>query len=109
DAVKLSDHVAVMRNGVIEQIGAPRSIYERPRNQFVAGFLGASNFLDGSVIATNGVDKALASAAGPVPADVAALALGSQVRIAIRPERVRVIGAGSQGLPARIRDIVYRG
>jgi spermidine/putrescine ABC transporter ATP-binding subunit len=109
EALTLSDQVAVMRNGVIEQIGAPRAIYERPRNQFVAGFLGASNFVDGTVIAANGRGKAVASAAGPVPAAVDTLAIGSQVRLAIRPERVRVIDATGEGVPARIRDIVYRG
>jgi ABC-type Fe3+/spermidine/putrescine transport system ATPase subunit len=109
EALTLSDQVAVMRNGVIEQIGAPRAIYERPRNQFVAGFLGASNFIDGTVSAAPHSGKTVSSAAGPVPAAVDDIAIGRAVRIAIRPERVRVTGAGRDGLAARIRDIVYRG
>jgi putative spermidine/putrescine transport system ATP-binding protein/spermidine/putrescine transport system ATP-binding protein len=109
EALTLSDRVAVMRNGVIEQMGAPRDIYERPRNEFVAGFLGASNFLDGIVVAGNGTQAMVETAAGRVPAAVDALAAGSEVRIAIRPERVRVRDAADAGVPARIHDIVYRG
>src|SRR5215467_5242561 len=49
EALTLSDRVAVMRDGRLEQVGAPREIYERPASEFVAGFLGASNFFDGRV------------------------------------------------------------
>src|SRR5690606_19388952 len=54
EALTMSDYVAVMRDGEIEQMGAPREIYERPRTKFVAGFLGASNFLDGQLVTTEG-------------------------------------------------------
>ena len=57
EALTLSDRVAVMRGGVIEQVGAPREIYDRPVSEFVAGFLGASNFLDGSVVARERRDR----------------------------------------------------
>jgi len=108
EALTLSDCVAVMRNGVIEQIGAPRDIYDRPRNAFVASFLGASNFIDGVVV---GRDAALIVVETPaarvcVPGDKAT---GERVRIAVRPERLRMERDGAHGLPARIRDIVYRG
>ncbi len=109
EALTLSDRVAVMRNGVIEQSGAPREIYERPRNEFVAAFLGASNFIDGTVVAREGAAAVVETAAGRVPAASANTAIGSTVRIAIRPERVRVDGRGGDGVPARVRDIVYRG
>jgi putative spermidine/putrescine transport system ATP-binding protein/spermidine/putrescine transport system ATP-binding protein len=108
EALTLSDRVAVMRNGVIEQIGAPREIYDRPRNEFVAGFLGASNFLDGSVVSR---EDGLALV--EMPGGRARLATGSpvgtRVRIAIRPERMRIVQPDRAGVPARIRDIVYRG
>jgi putative spermidine/putrescine transport system ATP-binding protein/spermidine/putrescine transport system ATP-binding protein len=57
EALTLSDRVAVMRGGVIEQIGAPREIYDRPVSEFVAGFLGASNFLDGQRRRARGCDR----------------------------------------------------
>jgi putative spermidine/putrescine transport system ATP-binding protein/spermidine/putrescine transport system ATP-binding protein len=109
EALTLSDRVAVMRGGVIEQIGAPREIYDRPRSEFVAGFLGASNFLDGMVVARNAETAVVETPAGRVPVMVEAAAVGDKVRIAIRPERVRLTDAQGDGLPARIRNIVYRG
>ena len=109
EALTLSDRVAVMRNGAIEQIGAPREIYERPRSEFVAGFLGASNFLDGTVLAHDHAGAIVETAAGRIRAIVENADIGSKVRIAVRPERVRIGSAATDGLPARIRDIVYRG
>jgi putative spermidine/putrescine transport system ATP-binding protein/spermidine/putrescine transport system ATP-binding protein len=108
EALTLSDLVAVMRNGVIEQAGAPRDIYDRPRNEFVAGFLGASNFVDGVVVGRDGADAVVETRAGRVPLRSDALA-GTRVRMAIRPERVRLARVDGPGLPARVRDIVYRG
>jgi len=96
EALTLSDRVAVMRNGVIEQTGAPREIYDRPVSEFVAGFLGASNFLDGRVLSRDGGIAVVETA-------------GGAVRVAVRPERVRMNRPGGEGLPARLRSIVYRG
>jgi putative spermidine/putrescine transport system ATP-binding protein/spermidine/putrescine transport system ATP-binding protein len=109
EALTLSDRIAVMRGGVIEQVGAPREIYDRPRSEFVAGFLGAANFLDGRVVARNAGTAVVETSAGQVPVRVGAAAIGDEVRIAIRPERVRLDRVQGDGLPARIRDIVYRG
>src|SRR5205085_4463511 len=49
EAMTMSDRLAVMRHGRIEQIGPPEEVYERPSTEFVAGFLGASNLLEGHV------------------------------------------------------------
>ncbi len=108
EALTLSDRVAVMRNGVIEQIGAPREIYDRPRNAFVASFLGASNFIDGVVVAREAASIVVETPGTriSVPGDKAA---GERVRIAVRPERLRMARTDAHGLPATIRDIVYRG
>ena len=108
EALTLSDNVAVMRNGVIEQIGAPREIYDRPRSEFVAGFLGASNFVDGVIVAREDGAAVVETGAGRLSLR-ADSAVGERVRIAIRPERLRMGRADGHGLPARIRDIVYRG
>ena len=53
EALALSHEIAVMSEGRIVQVGSPREIYERPRNQFVADFVGTTNFLEGSVIAAD--------------------------------------------------------
>ena len=109
EALTLSDRVAVMRNGVIEQIGAPREIYDRPRTEFVASFLGASNFLDGKVIGVEGGVAVVETAGGRVRVASDALGGSDSVRLAVRPERVRMNPAGGDGISARVRDIVYRG
>jgi spermidine/putrescine ABC transporter ATP-binding subunit len=109
EALTLSDRVAVMRNGVIEQIGAPRDIYDRPATEFVAGFLGASNFLDGSIVSQVGGTAVVETAAGQIRVAASSSPVGSRVRVAVRPERVHMGGAGADGIAATIRDIVYRG
>lgn len=50
----MSNRVAVMRDGKIEQIGHPREVYERPQSRFVADFIGTSNFLDGTIVSRDG-------------------------------------------------------
>ena len=49
EAMTMSDRLAVMRHGKIEQLGPPEDVYENPATEFVAGFLGASNMLDGEL------------------------------------------------------------
>jgi putative spermidine/putrescine transport system ATP-binding protein/spermidine/putrescine transport system ATP-binding protein len=111
EALTLSDRVAVMRNGAIEQVGAPREIYDRPLNEFVAGFLGASNFLDGSVVSHDDEIVLVETAGGHVRVRAVkdSAAIGTKVRLAVRPERVRMNRPDGEGLAARVRDIVYRG
>jgi len=109
EALTMSDQIAVMRDGVIEQIGAPRDIYERPATDFVATFLGASNLIDATVIGTEENNALAESTFGrfPVPGSHAT---GARLRLAIRPERVRITrGATSEGAAATVRDVIYRG
>jgi spermidine/putrescine ABC transporter ATP-binding subunit len=105
EALTLSDQVAVMRDGVIEQLGPPRALYERPTTEFVAGFLGASNFFDATV-----VERGVVEIAGQRAAVEGDHPIGALLRLAIRPEKIALnrVPAG-EGLRARIREIVYRG
>jgi ABC-type Fe3+/spermidine/putrescine transport system ATPase subunit len=105
----LSDRVAVMRNGTIEQVGAPREIYDRPVSEFVAGFLGASNFLDGTVVSREAGIAQVETACGRVSVVTDSATVGARVRLAVRPERIRMNASQGEGVSARIRDIVYRG
>ncbi len=99
EAFTLSDRIMLMNRGVIEQTGTPEEIYRRPRTQFVAEFIGISNFFDAVV--------AEASAAGPVfrlgPFTVrgdagGSLKGGGRVRLAVRPDRLR-LGELKNGTP----------
>jgi spermidine/putrescine transport system ATP-binding protein len=92
EAMTMSNRLAVMRHGKIEQIGAPEYVYENPATEFVAGFLGASNLLDGEVKDASGdLATVLLSEGGTVavPSDRID-GQGSQVKLGVRPEKIRV-------------------
>ena len=91
EAMTMSDRIAVMRHGRIEQLGAPEELYERPRTDFVAGFLGVSNLLDGEVTGRSGQHADVRLTDGRIVRVLAAAINGAtQVRIGIRPEKLRV-------------------
>jgi spermidine/putrescine ABC transporter ATP-binding subunit len=113
EALTMSDYVAVMREGRIEQIGPPRDIYERPRTRFVAGFLGASNFLSATVVATEG-DRIVVDLGGSrvgvkgSKADLNGIGDG-KLTLAVRPERITIVTPGAGRLRGTVADVVYRG
>ena len=108
EALGLSDRIAVMQGGRIEQLGAPREVYERPATRFVADFIGASTMLRGRAVSGE-----LVTVAGGVTLRVAAgraLTRGAEVELAIRPERVRLAReAGDNVVEAEIDALVYQG
>ena len=114
EAMTMADRVAVMRNGVLQQIAPPQELYERPVNLFVADFIGSPpmNFLRGSVGSRNGgaafVYGAGEEEAFPLPTDLPGeLQAGRQVIVGIRPESVS-IAAGADDrltLPARVTRV----
>ena len=92
EAMTMSDRIAVMRHGRIEQIGAPEDIYEKPATEFVAGFLGASNLLDGEVKDSDGSEVTVLLSSGEViavPADRLD-APNQKVKVGVRPEKIRL-------------------
>jgi len=104
EAMVVSDRLAVMRDGLVEQVGEPREVYSRPRNQFVAEFLGAANIIparrDGGRVVTNLGPFALSRAPQ-----------WEEGRLAIRPERI-VLGDGGDENWVRameVREAIYRG
>jgi iron(III) transport system ATP-binding protein len=89
EALAMSDTVAVMRDGVIEQIGRPREIYDRPASKFVADFIGISNFIDGIVIGQESSLYEVRTDHGSLFApSLVAPPQGSRVSVAIRPEHI---------------------
>jgi len=96
----------VMNAGRIEQLGGPRELYERPRTAFVAGFLGVSNLLEGVVAGAGAVRLDGAGevrVAAPLPAE------GSRVSIGVRPEKLRLDGAGGNTLTGTVTERAYIG
>src|ERR1044071_5746064 len=93
EALALSHSIAVMNRGRIQQTGAPREIYERPANQFVADFIGTTNFLRATVDAADGVPGFHRVASEVVELVVRAgdaLEPGAKVVISVRPEDIRL-------------------
>ena len=111
EALTLSDRVAIMNGGKIEQMGTPRELYERPATDFVANFLGVSNIFDGRVAGRdegNGL-VAVGSIQVRVPWETG-LEVGGPIRVAVRPEKIRLGPRDEEGgLPARVRHVVYLG
>ena len=104
EALAISDRIAVMYDGVIQQIGTPQHIYQRPANEFVSGFIGLSNFIDASY--QNGtVDF---GSFYRVPIQLCNEA-GSEVRAAIRPEEFTIRPKSETGIPATINSSVFLG
>ena len=88
EALSMSDRVAVMSNGVIEQLDEPRAIYDRPLTPFVADFIGDMNFVDGDVVEAGDGGFAVDAGAGVVIRGRGDAQRGKRVRIGIRPERM---------------------
>jgi spermidine/putrescine transport system ATP-binding protein len=101
EALTMSDRIAVMNHGRVEQVDVPEEIYERPTTTFVAGFIGVSNLMPGSVAAPGMVKLD----SGPeVAANTGSLGAGEGCAAVVRPEKLRVelaeeSGAAADGSP----------
>ena len=115
EAMTLADRIVVMRNGRVEQVGAPMDVYRDPDNTFVAGFIGSPriNLLDGRVeavergFATVSVDGLIGNTVRvPLHADVQPR---SAIKLGIRPEHMLVDGSGECAIAARIEFVEQLG
>ena len=115
EAMALSDRIAVMHEGAIMQVGAPRAVYARPVNKVVADFMGLVNLISARVVRTGDEDGLVAiggehrvSAAVP-PGAIA----GEMVQLAIRPENLRLVptasGDGSGSVPGEVAEVTFLG
>jgi spermidine/putrescine transport system ATP-binding protein len=105
EAMTMADTIAVMNAGKIEQLGTPTELYETPRSAFVAGFLGVSNLLQGTV---EGGDAVRLDDGTVVRVPTAAGRTGA-VAIGIRPEKVRLGGQEENQLAGEVRESAYIG
>jgi spermidine/putrescine transport system ATP-binding protein len=126
EALTMSDRIAVMNDGVIEQLGPPRQVYERPATAFVAGFIGTSNVLSGTVARTDGETAVIepgpgerilvpwpGGRSGSVGRGKPASAAGGTVELTVRPEKI-AIGLHPPGgevcaLRGTVTEVVYLG
>jgi spermidine/putrescine transport system ATP-binding protein len=117
EAMTISDRIAVMNSGRIEQLGPPEEVYERPATVFVAEFLGASNLLEGVCRGTH-VDWDSVELDGGASIRVPAAPdrqVGDRLRVGVRPEKINVVPAGDalsaahNVVPATLRSAVFAG
>ena len=112
EALTMSDRIAVMSNGRVEQAASPRTIYEEPETVFVADFLGVSNLLPAEAIGPDGAacmvrvgDRTLRAQQGTIDAR-------GEVKVMIRPERIGIephASAGEQRMPGIVERSVFLG
>jgi len=106
EALALADRIAVMRAGKIEQIGSPPEIYERPASRFVAGFVGATNMIEGFVARDDG--GWFVTPFGRLKRADCALRDGARAALSLRPEQI-VVARDGEGVPGVVEDIAFRG
>jgi spermidine/putrescine transport system ATP-binding protein len=115
EALTMSDRIGVMNGGRLLQVGTPEEIYDRPAGEFVADFIGETNFLPGTVVAARDqlVEVELSDGRRLHAVGNGGLHAGQTVTLAIRPERMLFsLGAlqpGWNGLPGVVEDVVYTG
>jgi spermidine/putrescine transport system ATP-binding protein len=116
EALTMSDRIAVMSEGRVEQVGTPEEIYHSPTTVFVAGFIGTANLLPGTVESVRG-DRAVVHLAGgrraEVPTGLAHFDRGSAAMVMIRPERLRLSAGEPVGqanaLPVTLLEMIFQG
>jgi putative spermidine/putrescine transport system ATP-binding protein len=113
EALTMSDRIAVLNAGKIEQLGTPQEIYDTPRTRFVAQFIGETNLIEASVL---GIDSgkatvALADGISVLVEAVPGIAVGQKVLVSLRPERIKLGNEpkGRNALHMTIADCVYHG
>ncbi len=115
EALTMSDRIAIMNEGWVEQIGRPEEIYHRPETVFVAGFIGQANLWRTTVDSSGGADADVMLGARRITAPVSGRSVrsGDPVTFMVRPERVRVSveepGNGHQAIQCSVVDLVFQG
>jgi spermidine/putrescine transport system ATP-binding protein len=115
EALTMSDRIAVMTQGRIEQLGTPGEIYERPASVFVAGFIGSANLLPATVASVDGDQVVVATQAGVTVRGSSGgrrFEVGGPATVMVRPERID-IGTGAapsaDALRARVTESIFQG
>ncbi|HLT00860.1 MAG TPA: ABC transporter ATP-binding protein [Geminicoccaceae bacterium] len=113
EALTMSNRIAVLNHGVVQQVATPQDLYERPENAFVAQFIGENNRLLGTVREVNGRTCVVAVDGGEVRALAVNIdGVGSRSTLSLRPERV-LIDPSPGGCPnrfeARVEELIYHG
>ncbi|MBX2824582.1 MAG: ABC transporter ATP-binding protein [Gammaproteobacteria bacterium] len=110
EAMSMSDRIAVMSQGRLQQLDAPQTLYERPRNRFVASFIGDVNLIDATVVAVEG--DTLVCRHGEQQISIrhsGKKSVGDAVSVAIRPEKLNLCAPAEGTLTGKVVDRMYLG
>ena len=107
----VSDRIAVMSDGILQQVGTPKEIYEHPATRFVASFIGETNLFDGAISESHGDLLTIALECGMVQARASGFGDREMVALSIRPERVMYSTEPVEGftIKAVVREQIYAG
>ena len=110
EALTMSDRIAVMHGGILEQLDTPTEIYEHPKTRFVAGFIGESNIFDGKVIKVDGNALTVESEAGILKVYGEGFKVNEEMHVSIRPEYLAVSKTPVEGfdMVGTIKDFIYQ-
>jgi iron(III) transport system ATP-binding protein len=97
EALSIADRIVLLKEGRIAQVGTPAEIYGKPQSSFVAEFIGQTNLLRGKVIEETSVGRRVETEIGSLLAAGNGTIDRKEVLVSIRPEKIRILGAGSQG------------
>jgi spermidine/putrescine transport system ATP-binding protein len=111
EALIMSDRIAVMNQGKIEQLEAPEALYERPRTRFVADFLAVKNILEVDVLSVGGGRASLRTPGGMMiaAADDGGFVSGARALIGVRPESIAIAAGGENVFAGALDDEIYLG
>ena len=111
EALTMSDRIAVMHKGILEQICSPKELYMKPKTKYVAEFIGESNIFEGVVKDRNSDNCTVAIESGNILCSGDGYVAGQMVYVCIRPEKVRITRKAGSGnsLPAEIKEQIFTG
>jgi spermidine/putrescine transport system ATP-binding protein len=105
EALTMSDTIVVLKSGIVQQIGTPIDIYNEPKNEFVAGFIGESNILDGAMPG----DYRAVFAGREFPCVDKGFTSGEALDIVVRPEDIKLVPAHEGMLRGTVTSVVFKG
>ncbi|TNE52401.1 MAG: ABC transporter ATP-binding protein [Sphingomonadales bacterium] len=113
EALSMSDRICIMRDGRIVQVGSPQDLYDRPKNRYVADFVGTSNFFDGRVASVSDglTEVALDTGLTLSGRSLDDLSVGQTVSVSVRPEQIHLTrtGGGEGRLPVTVHNRIFLG
>ncbi len=111
EALTMSDRIAIMNGGVLEQLGTPTEIYDNPKTRFVAGFIGESNIFDGVVQSVDNGQIRIGTECGHVTCTGENFSMDESLVVSVRPENIKVTKERQHGysIYGTVREIVFVG